>query len=253
MIISLKWIFKVKLDEYGEVLKNKAQLVAKGYRQEEGIDFEESFALVAHIEAIRIFIAYVSKKNMIVFQMDVTTAFLNGILKEEVYFLQSQQFVKGAADLNLFTRKEGEHIILVQMYVDDIIFASINPSFYDKFANLMSKCFIMLMMGQMSFFLGLQILQSPRGIFINQSKYALEMLKKYGLDQCDPIDIPMVERLKQDEDPNGTLVDPTRYQADIFTKALARELFEFLVKRLGMQSITPEELKHLVESKENEE
>ncbi|GJZ99885.1 retrovirus-related pol polyprotein from transposon TNT 1-94 [Tanacetum coccineum] len=86
MIISLKWILKVKLDEYGGVLKNKARLVAKGYRQEEGIDFEESFAPIARIEAIRIFFAYAAHKNMVVFQMDVKTAFLNGILKEELYY-----------------------------------------------------------------------------------------------------------------------------------------------------------------------
>ncbi|GJR99390.1 retrovirus-related pol polyprotein from transposon TNT 1-94 [Tanacetum coccineum] len=89
MIINLKWIFKVKLDEYVRVLKNKARLVAK----EEGIDFEESFAPVAHIKAIRIFIAYATHMNMIVFQMDVKTAFLNGILKEEVYVSQPKGFV----------------------------------------------------------------------------------------------------------------------------------------------------------------
>nr|GFC92506.1 retrovirus-related Pol polyprotein from transposon TNT 1-94 [Tanacetum cinerariifolium] len=83
MIISLKWIFKVKLDEYGEVLKNKARLVAKGYRREEGIDFKDSFAPVARIKAIRIFIAYAAHMNMTVFQTDVKIAFLNGILKEE--------------------------------------------------------------------------------------------------------------------------------------------------------------------------
>ncbi|GJS86276.1 retrovirus-related pol polyprotein from transposon TNT 1-94 [Tanacetum coccineum] len=247
MIISLKWIFKVKLDEYGGVLKNKARLVAKGYRQYEEIDLKKSFAPVAHIEAIHIFIAYAAHMNMTVFQMDVKTAFLNGILKEEVYvsqpegfidqehlthvfrlkkalyglkqvpwawydmlskFLLSQHFVKRVVDPTLFTRKEGERIILVQIYV----VASTNPSFCDKFADQMSKRFNMSMMGKMSFFLGLQISQSPRGIFINQSKYALEMLKKYGLDQCEPVDIPMVERLKLDEDLNGTLVDPTRYR-----------------------------------------
>ncbi|GKC45465.1 retrovirus-related pol polyprotein from transposon TNT 1-94 [Tanacetum coccineum] len=84
MIIALKWIYKVKLDEYGDVLKNKARLVAKGYRQEEGIDFEESFAPVARIEAIRIFIANAASKDMIIYQMDVKTTFLNGELKEEV-------------------------------------------------------------------------------------------------------------------------------------------------------------------------
>ncbi|GJS71203.1 retrovirus-related pol polyprotein from transposon TNT 1-94 [Tanacetum coccineum] len=93
MIIALKWIYKVKLDEYGDVLKNKARLVAKGYRQEEGIDFEESFAPVARIEAIRIFIANAASKNMTIYQMDVKTTFLNGELKEEVYVCQPEGFV----------------------------------------------------------------------------------------------------------------------------------------------------------------
>nr|GEY40206.1 retrovirus-related Pol polyprotein from transposon TNT 1-94 [Tanacetum cinerariifolium] len=93
MIITLKWIYKVKLDEYGDVLKNKARLVAKGYRQKEGIDFEESFVSVARIEAIRIFIAYAARKNITVYQMDVKTAFLNGELKEEVYVSQPEGFM----------------------------------------------------------------------------------------------------------------------------------------------------------------
>ncbi|GKC18354.1 retrovirus-related pol polyprotein from transposon TNT 1-94 [Tanacetum coccineum] len=93
MIIALKWIYKVKLDKYGDVLKNKAQLVAKGYRQEEGIDFKKSFAPVARIKAIRIFIANAASKNMTIYQMDVKTAFLNGKLKEEVYVSQPEGFV----------------------------------------------------------------------------------------------------------------------------------------------------------------
>ncbi|GJZ12862.1 retrovirus-related pol polyprotein from transposon TNT 1-94, partial [Tanacetum coccineum] len=112
--VTLKWIYKVKLDEYGDVLKNKARLVAKGYRQEDGIDFKESLAPVARIEAIRIFIANATSKNMTIYQMDVKTAFLNGELKEEVYaprawydtlsrFLLDNKFSKGAVDLTLFT------------------------------------------------------------------------------------------------------------------------------------------------------
>ncbi|GKC64430.1 retrovirus-related pol polyprotein from transposon TNT 1-94 [Tanacetum coccineum] len=93
MIITLKWIYKVKLDELGGVLKNKARLVARGYREEEGIDFEESFALVARLEAIRIFIAFATQMNIVVYQMDVKTAFLNGILCEEVYVSQPNRFV----------------------------------------------------------------------------------------------------------------------------------------------------------------
>nr|GFA87235.1 retrovirus-related Pol polyprotein from transposon TNT 1-94 [Tanacetum cinerariifolium]GFA87248.1 retrovirus-related Pol polyprotein from transposon TNT 1-94 [Tanacetum cinerariifolium] len=93
MVITLKWIYKVKLDELGGILKNKARLVARGYRQEEGIDFEESFAPVARLKAIRIFLAYVAHKNMVVYQMDVKTAFLNGNLREDVYVSQPDGFV----------------------------------------------------------------------------------------------------------------------------------------------------------------
>ncbi|GJZ98318.1 retrovirus-related pol polyprotein from transposon TNT 1-94 [Tanacetum coccineum] len=93
MVITLKWIYKVKLDELGRILKNKARLVARGYRQKEGIDFEESFALVARLDVIRIFLAYAAHLNMIVYQMDVKTEFLNGILREKVYVSQPDGFV----------------------------------------------------------------------------------------------------------------------------------------------------------------
>ncbi|GJX92014.1 retrovirus-related pol polyprotein from transposon TNT 1-94 [Tanacetum coccineum] len=228
MLIKLKWIYKVKTDEFGGVLKNKARLVAQGFRQEEGIDFEESFAPVARIEAIRIFVANAANKNMTIFQMDVKTAFLNVYkLKKALYglkqaprawydmlssFLISQHFSKGAVDPTLFTRKAGNDLLLVQIYVDDIIFASTNTAMCNEFANLMTTKFKMSMMGQMSFFLGLQISQSPRGIFLNQSKYAYEIIKKYGLLTSDSVDIPMVEKNKLDEDLQGTPVDATLYR-----------------------------------------
>ncbi|GJS78604.1 retrovirus-related pol polyprotein from transposon TNT 1-94 [Tanacetum coccineum] len=221
MVIALKWIYKVKLDEYGDVLKNKARLVAKGYRKEEGIDFEESFALVARIEAIRIFIANAASKNMGIYQMDVKTAFLNGDLQEEAprawydtlsKFLIATKFFKGAVDPTLFNRKTGKQILLVQIYVDDIIFASTDPNACTIFSKEMNSKFQMSMMGQMSFFLGLQVSQSPRGIFINQAKYALEILKKYGMDLTDLVDTPMVDRLILDEDLIGIPVDQTRFR-----------------------------------------
>ncbi|GJT71910.1 retrovirus-related pol polyprotein from transposon TNT 1-94 [Tanacetum coccineum] len=151
MVITLKWIYKVKLDEMGGILKNKARFVARGYHQEEGIDFEESFALVARLDGIRIFLAYAAHMNMIVYQMDVKMAFLNGILREEVY-----EFSKGTVDPTLFIRIQGKDILLIS--------------------------------------------QSPRGIFLNQSKYALESLKKYGIESSNPMDTPMVEKSKLDED-----------------------------------------------------
>ncbi|GKD50681.1 integrase, catalytic region, zinc finger, CCHC-type containing protein [Tanacetum coccineum] len=251
MIITLKWIYKVKLDELGGVLKNKAHLVAMGYHQEEGINFKESFSPVARLEAIRIFIAFAAHMNMVVYQMDMNTTFLNGILHEEFY-----------------------------------------------------------------------ISQSLRGIFLNQSKYALESLKKYGMETCDPVNTLMVEKSKLDEDPQGKAVDPTRYRgmigtlmyltsnadhagcqdtikstsrsmqllgdrlvswsskkqkttaissteeqvengvvelyfvrteyqlADIFTKPLARERVEFLINKLGMRSMSFETLKKLADEDE---
>ncbi|GKB13134.1 retrovirus-related pol polyprotein from transposon TNT 1-94 [Tanacetum coccineum] len=256
MVITLKWIYKVKVDELGGILKNKARLVACGYRQEDGIDFEESFAPVARLEAIRIFLAFAAHMNMVVYQMDVKTTFLNGNLREEVYvsqsdgfvdpdnpnhvyklkkalyglkqaprawydmlssFLISQDFSKGSVDPTLFIRKEGKELLLVQVYVDDIIFVASTPELCDLFAKIMCSKFKMSMMGKISFFLGLQIFQNPRGIFINQSKYALESLKKYGFDSCDPVDTPMVEKSKLDEDKEGKAVDPSHYRGMIGT------------------------------------
>ncbi|GJQ92331.1 retrovirus-related pol polyprotein from transposon TNT 1-94 [Tanacetum coccineum] len=253
-LIKLKWIYKVKTDESGGVLKNKARLVAQGFRQEEGIDFEESFAPVARIEAIRIFVANAAHKNMTIYQMDVKTAFLNGELKEEVYvsqpegfvdqdnpshvyklkkalyglkqaprawydmlssFLISQQFSKGAVDPTLFTRHAGNDLLLVQIYVDDIIFASTNTAMCNEFANQMTTKSKMSMMGQMSFFLRLQISQCPRGIFINQSKYASEIVKKYGLNSINSVDTPMIDIKKLDEDLQGKQVDATLYHGMI--------------------------------------
>ncbi|GJX36780.1 retrovirus-related pol polyprotein from transposon TNT 1-94 [Tanacetum coccineum] len=219
---------QVKTDEFGEVLKNKARLVDQGFRQEEGIEFEESFAPVPRIEAIRIFVANVAHKNMMIYQMDVKTAFLNGELKEEVYVSQLEGFVDQDnpshmyklkkslyVDPTLFIRQAGNDLLLVHIYVDDIIFASTNTTMCNEFSNQVTNKFKMSMIGQMSFFLGLQISQSPRGIFINQSKYASEIVKKYGLLSTDSSDTPMVKKNKLDEDLQGTLVDATLYHGII--------------------------------------
>nr|GEW33467.1 copia protein [Tanacetum cinerariifolium] len=202
------------------------------------------------LEAIRIFLAYAAHKNMVVYKMDVKTVFLNGNLREEVYvsqpdgfvdkdnpnhvyklkkalyglkqaprawydmlssFLISQEFSKGSVDPTLFIHKNSNDLLLVQIYVDDIIFAASTPELCDLFTNLMCSKFKMSMMGKISFFLGLQIFQSPRGIFINQSKYALKSLKKYGFESCDPVDTPIMEKSKQDEDKEGKAIDPSHY------------------------------------------
>ncbi|GJZ49747.1 retrovirus-related pol polyprotein from transposon TNT 1-94 [Tanacetum coccineum] len=229
LLIKLECIYKVKTNEFGRVLKNKARLVAQGFRQEEGIDFEELFAPIARIEAIRIFIAKASHKNMTIYQMDDNPSHVYR-LKKALYglkkaprawydmlssFLISQHFSKGAVDATLFTWHAGNDLLLVQIYVDNIIFASTNTAMCNEFANQMNTKFKMSMMGQMSFFLGLQISQSPRGIFINQSKYASEIVKKYGLLTTDFVDTPLVEKSKLDEDLQGKQVDATLYRGMI--------------------------------------
>ncbi|KAJ9562107.1 hypothetical protein OSB04_007267 [Centaurea solstitialis] len=229
-IIDLKWIFKNKKDEDGIVTRNKARLVAKGFKQQAGIDYDETFAPVARIEAIRIFLAYAAHKNFTVYQMDVKTAFLNGELKEEVYVSQPEGFVdrtkpthvyildkalyglkqaprawydhlsnalldngfyKGKIDPTLFIKTEGDDILLVQIYVDDIIFGSTNSDMCTWFSDLMTTRFEMSMLRELSFFLGLQVLQKPDGILINQSKYIGDLLKRFHMDTSFVAKTPM--------------------------------------------------------------
>nr|GEZ85272.1 hypothetical protein [Tanacetum cinerariifolium] len=225
--------------------------LSEGYAQKEGVDFEESFASVARLEAVRLFIAYAAYKSFTVYQMDVKIVFLYGPLKEEVYvnqpdefvdpyhpekvyrlkkalyglkqaprawydelsnFLVSKWFSKGSINPTLFITKHGEDMLLVQIYIDDIIFGSTNLKLSKQFENLMHSKFEMSMMGELKFFLGIQIHQSPRGIFINQAKYAQEILKKHGMTSCDSIGTPMATK-HLDADLSGTSVDQTKYRS----------------------------------------
>ncbi|GKC48410.1 retrovirus-related pol polyprotein from transposon TNT 1-94, partial [Tanacetum coccineum] len=193
MIITLKWIYNVKLDELG----------------------------VARLKAICIFLAFAAHMNMVVYQIDAKTAFLNGILRMEVYVSQLDGFVDPENPNHVYKIKkalygrEGKYILLVQIYVDDIIFASTKPDLCEKISEIMCLKFKMSMMGKMSFFLGLSISQSHRGIFLNQSKYALEIIKKYGMETSDPVDTLMVEKSELDADPQGKEVDPIGYRGMI--------------------------------------
>ncbi|GKC38045.1 retrovirus-related pol polyprotein from transposon TNT 1-94 [Tanacetum coccineum] len=198
------WIeaMQEELNEFERgILKNKARLVARGYHHEEVIDFEESFASVARLEVVQIFLAFVAHMNMIVYQMDVRTAFLNSILCEEVYVSQPDRFADPDNPNHVYKLKKalyglkqaphayrkGKDILQVQIYVDDIIFAFTTTELCDKFSEII-------------------------GIFLNQSKYALELLKKYGMESCDPVDTPMVEKSKLGEDTQGKVIDHTYYR-----------------------------------------
>ncbi|GJY35139.1 retrovirus-related pol polyprotein from transposon TNT 1-94 [Tanacetum coccineum] len=253
-IIGTKWVFKNKLDENGIVSRNKARLVAQGYNQQEGIDFDETYAPVARLESIRILLAYACAHDFKLFQMDVKSAFLNGFINEEVYVAQPPGFVDfekpnhvfklkkalyglkqapkawydrlkaflldhlytmGLVDNTLFTKKRNSHIIIVQIYVDDIIFGSTCQELCDDFSKIMHDEFEMSMMGELNFFLGLQIKQLEDGIFFNQSKYVKEMLKKFGLEDSKPIKTPMSSETKLTRDEDGEPIDDTKYRGMI--------------------------------------
>ncbi|GJR66757.1 retrovirus-related pol polyprotein from transposon TNT 1-94 [Tanacetum coccineum] len=220
-VINLKWLWKNKRDEENTVIRNKSCLVAKGYAQKEGIDFEESFAPVARLEVVRLFIAYAAHKSFTVYQMDIKTTFLYGPLKEEVYVNQPDgvvdhiiltKFTVSRKHYMVSNKHQERDILLVQIYVDDIIFSSTNPKLSKRFEKLMHSKFDMSMMGELKFFLGIQIHQSPRGIFINQAKYAQEILKKHGMTSCDSIGTPMATK-HLDADLSGTPIDQTKYHS----------------------------------------
>ncbi|GJR67325.1 retrovirus-related pol polyprotein from transposon TNT 1-94 [Tanacetum coccineum] len=200
MIITLKWIYKVKLDELGGILKNKARLVARGYRQEKGIDFEESFAPVARLDAIRIFLAYAAHMNMVVYQLDVKTTFLNGILREEVYVSQPDGFVD-QDNLN--------HVYKLKKALYGLKQAP--RAWY----GLLLKFLLSLEFSKGTVDPTLFIRRQGKDLLL--SKYALKSLKKYGMESSDPLDTPMVEKSKLDEDTQGKFVDPTHYRGMIGT------------------------------------
>ncbi|GJV00258.1 putative ribonuclease H-like domain-containing protein [Tanacetum coccineum] len=253
-VIGTKWVYRNKKDERGVVVRNKARLVAQGHRQEEGIDYDEVFAPVARIEAIRLFLAFASFMGFIVYQMDVKSAFLYGTIDEEVYvsqppgfvdpehptkvykvvkalyglhqaprawyatlstFLEKHGYKRGTIDKTLFIRRNKKDIMLVQVYVDDIIFGSTNKSWCAEFEALMQSRFQMSSMGELTFFLGLQVKQNNEGIFISQDKYVAEMLKKFDLVNVKAAITPMETKLPLTKDEEAFDVDVHLYRSMI--------------------------------------
>ena len=253
-VIGTKWVFKNKLNENGEVIRNKARLVCKGYAQQEGIDFEETFAPVARLEAIRMFLALSSFQNFKVFQMDVKSAFLNGDLEEEVYieqpdgfilgndpnlvcklkkalyglkqaprawyyrldkYLHQQGFSKGSVDSNLYIKIENDKLLILVVYVDDIIFGSNEESMSQSFALVMQKEFEMSLLGELTYFLGLQIQKNEGGVFLSQTKYLKQILKKYGMEEAKPVCTPMVTRCNLSANDESAAVHQPTYRSMI--------------------------------------
>ncbi|KAI3818972.1 hypothetical protein L1987_12794 [Smallanthus sonchifolius] len=252
--IGTRWVFRNKKDEGGTVIRNKARLVVQGFYQEEGIDYEEVFAPVARLEAIRMFLAYAAYIDFTVHQMDVKSAFLYGKVQEEVYVKQPPGFIdpnfpdrvykldkalyglhqaprawyetlskhllengftRGAIDQTLFKRKDDKDTIMVQIYVDDIIFGSTNPRLCKEFEEVMRSKFEMSSMGEMKFFLGLQVDQSESGILIHQEKYVKEILTKFKMADSHPIKTPVEVRHCLTPDVDGESIDQHLYRSMI--------------------------------------
>ncbi|GJS53922.1 retrovirus-related pol polyprotein from transposon TNT 1-94 [Tanacetum coccineum] len=253
-IIGTKWVYRNKLDKNGVISRNKARLVAQGYNQQEGIDYNETYAHIARLESIRILLANAYALDFKLFQMDVKSAFLNGFINEEVYVAQPPGFIDfkkpnhvyklkkalyglkqvpkawydklkaflikhdyniGMVDNTLFTKKKDSNLIIVQIYVDDIIFSSTCQELCDDFAEIMHDEFEMTMIGELNFFLGLQIKQMEDGIFFNQSKYIKEMLKKFRLEDSKPMKTPMSSDTKLTKYEECESVDSMKYRGMI--------------------------------------
>ncbi|GJS62921.1 putative ribonuclease H-like domain-containing protein [Tanacetum coccineum] len=238
-------------ESYVEAIQESGSI---GYRQEEGIDYDEVFAPVAMIEAIRLFLTYASFMDFTVYQMDVKSAFLYGTIEEEVYISQPPSFVdpefpdkvykvekalyglhqspgawyktlstyllengfkRGTIDKTLFIKKIKNDILLVQVYVDDIIFRSTKKSLSTEFEQLMHKRFQMSSMGEPTFFLGLQVEQRKDGIFLSQDKYVCDILKKFGFSSVKTTSTPMETHKPLSKDADGINVDVHLYRSMI--------------------------------------
>jgi hypothetical protein len=228
--IGTKWVWKNKVGEKGEVVRNKSRLVAQGFSPKEGIDYEETFAPVARLEAIRILLAFSVAKGFKLHQMDVKSALLNGVLEEEVYvrqlpgfesekyphrmyklrkalyglkkvprawygwlrgFLFQRGFEMGKVDQTLFLLRQGRDILIVQVYVDDIVFGGSSESLVARFAEDMSREFEMSMMGELQFFLGPQDKQLKEGTFVHQAKYTKDIVWKFKMEDSKAMATPM--------------------------------------------------------------
>nr|GEV83884.1 hypothetical protein [Tanacetum cinerariifolium] len=203
MVITLKWIYKVKLDELGGILKNKARLISRGYHQEEGMDFEESFAPVARLEAIRIFLAYAAHKNMVVYQMDVKTAFFNGNFREEVYVSQPDGFVVQDNPNHAYKLKKALYGVKQAL-----------RAWYDMLSSFLIS---------QDFSKG----SVDPTLFIRRN--GNDLLLKFDFESCDTMDTSMVEKSKLGDDKEGKVVDPLHYRGMIGT------LLYLIASRPGLQ------------------
>ncbi|GKF00989.1 putative ribonuclease H-like domain-containing protein, partial [Tanacetum coccineum] len=215
--IGTKWVYRNKKDERGILVRNKARLVAQGYKQEESIDYDEVFASVARIEAIRLFLAYASFINFLVYQMDVKNAFLYGTIEEEVYVRQPPSFVDPEFPERVYKVEKALYGLhqAPRTWYETLSTYLLDNRFYRDFEQIMHKRFQMSLMGELTFFLGLQVKQTEDGIFISQDKYVGEILKKFGFSSIRTGSTPMETNKALTKDKDGKDVDVYLYRSMI--------------------------------------
>lgn len=252
-MIGTKWVFRNKLNEDGEVIRNNARLICKGYAQEEGEDYEDTFALVSRLEGVRMLLAFVAFKGFKVYQMDVKSTFLNGILEEEVYirlpdgFALSKDkdmvcklhkelyglkksprtwferlhghlikigFQRTSEDRNFYLKTKGDKVLIVEVFVDDIIFRG-NDDMCMTFADEMKEEFEMSLIGEIKKFIGFQVQQLEGGNFISQSKYVKEVLKTFRKEDNKLIGTPMVIGCRLSKEDDSPSLDEKEYRSMI--------------------------------------
>ncbi|KAL6345914.1 hypothetical protein AAG906_025194 [Vitis piasezkii] len=206
--IGVKWVYKTKYNEHGKIDKYKARLVAKGYSQKYGVDYIEVFAPVARMDTIRMIIALAAQKNWTIFQLDVKSAFLHGELSEDVYGSEHLVYKLHKA---LYGLKQAPRAW----------FSRIEAHFIGEgFQSFMLREFDMSDLGKMRFFLGIEVLQKSDGIYICQRKYALEVLRRFGMMESNLVGSPIVPGFKISRDKNGDFVDETYYKQLAAKRAL---------------------------------
>ncbi|KAK9907798.1 hypothetical protein M0R45_000739 [Rubus argutus] len=274
--IGVKWVFKTKLNEHGEVDKCKASLVAKGYAQEHGIDYTEVFAPVARWDTIRMVIALAVQRGWNIFQLDVKSAFLHGELTEEVFVDQPLGYEKKGEEHKVYKLKKalyglkkaprawysriesyfvkegfercsfehalfiksgvGGKLLIVSLYVDDLIFTGNDEGMFEKFKKSMMHEFEMTDLGKMRYFLGVDVLQSADGIYISQKKYARDILERFGMGKSNSVKNPIVPGFKLMKDEMGAKVDDTVFK-QIVGSLMALWTWGFFYKKGGDEDL----------------
>lgn len=252
--IDLKWVFKQKKDTNGKVVKHKARLVAKGYVQKFGVDFDEVFAPVTRMETVRLLLALAAQSEWEVHHLDVKSAFLNGELKEKVYVTQPRGFEKEGEEHKVYklskalyglrqaprawyerlskyliklgftkcpfehavyVKHEGNEVLIIGVYVDDLLATGTNIAGIAQFKKQMNTEFEMSDMGQLAYYIGIEVEQGRSYIELNQTSYAKKILERDGMADCKPVSYPMEPKIQLHKDETRKLVNSTQFKSII--------------------------------------